>query len=145
MAENCNYVKIHKDISLIKSKVMFGLTKRQLICFGIGLGMGLPMFFIVKAFISDLTLAIVAMGVFSAPGIICGLYVKNGLHFEDTIKLMFKYFKNPRIKTYQTENAYTIIERQLEYEKLYKILRSSGNANKAVKKNWQKHSLAKNK
>lgn len=138
MADNCNYVKIHKDISLIKQKKVFGLTKRQLICFGIGLGVGLPVFFLVKFLISDLTMAIVAMGIVSAPAIIAGLYEENGLHFENVIKLMYQYFRNPKIRTYQTENVYTIIERQLEYDRLNKLLRSTGNANKAVKKNWRK-------
>ena len=28
------YVTVPKDLTKVKSKVMFGLTKRQLICFG---------------------------------------------------------------------------------------------------------------
>ena len=40
-----NFVKIPKDLSLIKQKFIFGLTKRQAICFGIGLAMGIPAFF----------------------------------------------------------------------------------------------------
>ena len=85
---------------------MFGLTKRQVICFGIGLVMGLPAFFLTKSITSNLTIAVFALGVFSAPGIFCGVYQKNGQHLEDRIKLMVRFFKLPRIKTYQSENIY---------------------------------------
>ena len=40
------YVTIPKDLSQIKTKVAFGLTKRQLICFGLGALVGAPFFFL---------------------------------------------------------------------------------------------------
>lgn len=137
---NSNYVKIPKDIALIKQKMMFGLTKRQVICFGIGIGMGLPMFFFVKALISNLTIAIVAMGFISAPAIICGLYEKNGMHFEDTVKHMVQFFSKPKIRTYQSENAFTIIQRQFEYNINHKLLKTYGYIKEegSVKNNWLK-------
>lgn len=145
---NANYVKIPKDISLIKQKFLFGLTKRQVICFGIGLAMGLPAFFIVKSLVSDLTISVLAMGIFSAPGIACGVYSKNGQHFEDRVKLMVHYFKLPRIRTYQTENVYEAIERNYEYEKCKKLLRKAGinYVEKEVDRSWRKKfSLLKKK
>lgn len=36
------YVTIPKDLTKIKSKVLFNLTKRQLICFSAGLLVGVP-------------------------------------------------------------------------------------------------------
>ena len=41
-----HFVKIPKDLSLIRQKFMFGLTKRQVICFGIGAAIGFPAFYI---------------------------------------------------------------------------------------------------
>ena len=39
------YVTIPKDLSRIQSKVLFGLTKRQVICFGAAALVGVPLFF----------------------------------------------------------------------------------------------------
>ena len=42
------YVTIPKDLSRIQSKVLFGLTKRQVICFGAAALVGVPLFFLAK-------------------------------------------------------------------------------------------------
>ncbi len=39
------YVPVPKDLSKVKSKVFFNLTKRQIICFGGGTLVGIPLFF----------------------------------------------------------------------------------------------------
>ena len=41
-----HYVQIPKDLNDIKQKFMFGLTKRQVISFGVGIAIGFPAFFI---------------------------------------------------------------------------------------------------
>ena len=42
------YVTIPKDLTKVKSKVLFGLTKRQLICFGAAALIGVPLFFFLR-------------------------------------------------------------------------------------------------
>ena len=42
------YVTVPKDLTKVKSKVVFGLTKRQLICFGGALLVGVPLFFLIR-------------------------------------------------------------------------------------------------
>lgn len=42
------YVPVPKDLTKVKTKVMFNLTKRQLICFGGGALLGVPLFFLLK-------------------------------------------------------------------------------------------------
>ena len=42
------YVTVPKDFTRVKSKVVFGLTKRQLICFGGALLIGVPLFFLLR-------------------------------------------------------------------------------------------------
>lgn len=39
------YVTVPKDLTQVKSKVLFNLTKRQPLCFGAALLMGVPLFF----------------------------------------------------------------------------------------------------
>ena len=42
------YVNVPKDLTKVKTKVLFNLTKRQLICFGSGALIGVPLFFLLK-------------------------------------------------------------------------------------------------
>lgn len=121
-----NYVKIPKDLSLIKQKFMFGLTKRQVICFGIGLALGLAAFFLIKSLINDLTISIFVMGVVAAPAIFCGLYNKDGIYAEQQIKLVIRFFRKPRIRIYKSLNTFKAIERQIEYNKLKQQLKNAG-------------------
>jgi hypothetical protein len=67
-----HYVSIPKDLNDIKEKFIMGLTKRQVICFSIGLVIGAPVFFITKSAVG-LTTAMFAMGACAAPAILCGL------------------------------------------------------------------------
>ena len=47
------YVNVPKDLTKVKTKVLFNLTKRQLICFGSGALIGVPLFFLLKGSIDD--------------------------------------------------------------------------------------------
>ena len=42
------YVSVPKDLTKVKNKVAFNLTKRQLICIGIGAAMGIPSYFLLS-------------------------------------------------------------------------------------------------
>ena len=42
------YVTVPKDLTHVKSKVVFGLTKRQLICFSGALVIGVPLYFLTR-------------------------------------------------------------------------------------------------
>ena len=42
------YVSVPKDLTKVKNKVAFNLTKRQLICIGIGAAMGIPCYFLFR-------------------------------------------------------------------------------------------------
>ena len=52
------YVTIPKDLSRIQSKILFGLTKRQVICFGAAALAGVPLFFLTKASLGTTTAAL---------------------------------------------------------------------------------------
>ena len=42
------YVPVPKDLTRVKSKLVFNLTKRQIICFSLGALAGVPLFFLTK-------------------------------------------------------------------------------------------------
>ena len=116
-----HYVQIPKDLNDIKEKVIMGFTKRQVSCFGIGLVVGAPVFFLTKNSLG-MSGAVFAMGAVSAPAILCGLYKKNGVFLEKQVKYMFEYFKQPRKRYYRTINIFECIENHIEYIRLKKAL-----------------------
>lgn len=119
-----HYVQIPKDLNDIKEKFIMGLTKRQVICFGIGLVIGAPVFFLTKGTLGT-SGAIFAMGACAAPAILCGLYKKNGVFLEKQAKYMKEYFTRPRKRYYKTINIFECIERHIEYDRIKRKLRDA--------------------
>lgn len=119
-----HYVPIPKDLNEIKEKFIAGFTKRQVICFGIGLVIGAPVFFLTRNAIG-MSGAIFAMGACAAPAILCGLYSKNGVFLEKQIRFMKEYFTRPRKRYYRTTNVFVSFERHIEYMKIRKKLRDA--------------------
>ena len=116
-----HYVSIPKDLNDIKEKFIMGLTKRQVLCFGIGLVLGAPAFFLTRNALG-MSGAIFAMGAVAAPAILCGLYRKNGVFLEKQIKFMREYFTKPRKRYFKATNIFMSIERHMEYIKIKKKL-----------------------
>ena len=127
------YVSINKDFDAVKKKFAFGLTKRQLICFGAGFMLGIPVFFLTKNLLG-ITLAVTLMGIVAAPAIVCGLYHKNGLYLEQVIKNMIKFYRNQQVRIYKSENFYTQLVKEMEYNKLKEQLIKAGVMNKNATK-----------
>lgn len=133
------YVPIPKDLSEIKQKFIAGLTKRQALCFGIGFAIGIPAFFLVRGFLG-LSGGIIVGGVLAAPAIFCGLYQKNGLYLEQQFKIMLEFFRNPRKRSFQSENMYQQIENAMKYYRLRQVLHyNSFDIPKKKRKDRRKH------
>ena len=79
------YVPVPKDLSKVKTKVAFNLTKRQLICFAAALGVGLPLFFLLKDS-AGTSLAAMAMIVVMLPCFLFAMYEKHGQPLEVIVK-----------------------------------------------------------
>ena len=114
-----HYVQVPKDLNEIKEKFILGFTKRQVICFGIGLVLGAPVYFLTRNTLG-MSGAIFAMGAVAAPAILCGLYKKNGVFLEKKIRFMYEYFTRPRKRYNRTTNI--CIERHIEYNRIKKKL-----------------------
>ena len=71
------YVTVPKDLSKIKTKVFFGLTKRQLICFTPAVLLGVPLFFLLKESAGNST-ATLCMMMVMLPFFLLAMYEKNG-------------------------------------------------------------------
>lgn len=75
------YVTVPKDLSKVKTKVLFNLTKRQLICFSAGALIGVPLFFLLRNRIGVSTAAMVMM-LAMVPAFLLAMYEKNGQPME---------------------------------------------------------------
>lgn len=111
------YVPVPKDLSKIKTKVAFNLTKRQIVCFAVALILGLPLFFLLKGS-AGTSLAAFAMIVVMLPCFLMAMYERHGQPLEVVVKNIIQTkFINPKERPYQTNNFYAVIERQRKLEK----------------------------
>ena len=108
------YVNVPNDLSKIKTKIAFNLTKRQLICFGIGAAIGVPTYLLIRQAIGN-TGALFAMLAIMLPAFLLAMYEKDGLPFEKVIRNIIRVkFTRPGIRPYRTENIYAPFVRKEE-------------------------------
>ena len=106
------YVPVPKDLNAVKTKAMFNLTKRQLICFGSGLVLAVPLFFILKDHI-NISGAAIIMIIILLPFMLLAMYEKNGQPFEKVAKNIINVlFIRPKQRPYKTNNYYSLLEKQ---------------------------------
>ena len=111
------YVSVPKDLNAVKTKVLLNLTKRQLICFGGGALIGVPLFFILKNHIATSGAAL-CMTVVMLPAFLLGMYEKNGQPLEKIIRNIVQVaFLRPKQRPYQTNNFYAVLKRQDSLDK----------------------------
>ena len=116
------YVPVPKDLTRVKSKFIFNLTKRQVVCFGLGALVGVPMFFLTKDTIGPSMAALVMIAVM-LPFFMFGIYEKNGQPLETVLRQMVETkWLRPRRRPYETDNTYAALEREMRLRKEVKAL-----------------------
>lgn len=121
-----SYISVPRDLTKVKSKVMFNLTKRQLICFGLAALVGVPSFFLLKLAFSIST-SVMIMMVIMMPFFFLAMYEKHGQPLEVFLKHFIQAnFVRPKVRPYQTDNYYEALIRQAKAEEeVDKIVRIS--------------------
>ena len=110
------YIPVPRDLTRVKTKVFFNLTKRQLICFSAAAIIGLPSFFLLKA-LGNVSLASLGMIVIMLPLFLLAIYEKDGQPLEVIAKHFIETrFIRPKIRPYQTNNYYAALMRQHQLE-----------------------------
>lgn len=110
------YVTVPKDLSKIKAKVLFGLTKRQLVCFTPAVLLGVPLFFLLKGPAGNTT-ATLCMMMVMLPFFLFAMYEKNGQPLEVILRQMIESkFIRPKNRPYQTNNFYETLKKQHDLE-----------------------------
>lgn len=122
------YVSVPKDLTKIKSKVMFNLTRRQIICFGAAVLIGLPLFFLLKD-TAGTTAAALCMVVVMLPLFLFAMYEKHGQPLEVILRQFVEVkFIRPKERPYQTNNFYDVVIRQHRLEKEVQAIVKGKNA-----------------
>jgi len=130
------FVPVPKDLTRVKSKVAFNLTKRQLICFGGGALVGIPIYVLTRGVLGNDTAVVLMIGLM-LPFFLFGIYEKDGQPLEKVLGHFIRArFLVPRTRPYRTENMYAALERQNKNEMEAKAV-----ANKAGKNTGKKPAL----
>ncbi len=121
-----SYISVPRDLTKVKSKIVLGLTKRQLICFSVAALIGVPSFFLIKS-VSEINVAVMGMMVIMMPIFFFAMYEKNGQPLEVILgHFILQVFIRPKKRPYKTDNYYAALERQAAAEReVDKIVRTS--------------------
>ena len=117
------YVPVPKDLANIKSKFLFGLTKRQVICFGSGALIGVPLFFLLKPHIGTSTAALIMVFVL-LPFMLLAMFERNGQPLEKVARNMANVmYLRPKQRVYRTNNFYDCLMKQDRLDKeVYSVI-----------------------
>jgi len=111
------YVPVPKDLSKVKTKVVFNLTKRQIICFSLAGVCGIPVYFLTKSAIGT-DVAATLMIIVMLPFFFFAMYERDGFPAEKILlHIINQKFRRSGIRAYQSENLY---ERLIEQSKVEK-------------------------
>ncbi len=112
-----SYISVPRDLTKVKNKVMFNLTKRQLICFSLAALVGVPSFFLLKL-IGSTSMAAMGMMVLMMPFFFLAMYEKHGQPLEVFMGHFIRAnFIRPKVRPYKTDNYYSALIRQAQAEK----------------------------
>lgn len=100
------YVPVPKDLSKIKTKLAFNLTKRQLICFSAAASVGLPAYLLTRGALGNSAAMLLMIGLM-LPFFFFAMFERDGLPFEKILRNYIRArFLWPTVRPYKTENFY---------------------------------------
>lgn len=100
------FVSVPKDLTKVKSKVAFNLTKRQILCFGLGALAGVPVYLLTRGSIGN-DIAAFLMIALMFPFFAFGIYEKDGMPLEKVLwNFICASFLRPHYRPYRTDNGY---------------------------------------
>ena len=98
-----------KDLSKIKTKLAFNLTKRQLICISAAASVGLPAYLLTRGTLGNSAAMLLMIGLM-LPFFFFAMYEKDGLPLEKVLKNIIRTcFLYPRVRPYKPENFYALL------------------------------------
>lgn len=116
------HVTITKDLTEVKSKVVFGLTRRQLVFFVLAALVAAPTYFLTRDSLGN-DIALILLIVTALPFFFFALYEKNGQPPEkQLINYIRVRFLTHHERPYRTQNRFAALERQAYFDEEVKQL-----------------------
>jgi len=110
------YVNVPNDLNKIKTKMALNLTKRQLICFGGAVVIGIPTYLLARAAIGN-SAGMLVMIALMLPFFFLAMYERDGLPAEKVARNIIRAaFVRPGPRPYKTENFYGIFTKEADYD-----------------------------
>ena len=111
------YISVPRDLTRVKSKVFFNLTKRQLICFSVAALIGVPSFFLIRK-TGNMSLASMGMILIMLPFFFLAMYERDGMPLEVLMQHFIEAkFIRPKERPYKTNNYYAALMRMAQADK----------------------------
>ena len=110
------YVSVPKDLTKVKNKLAFNLTKRQILCLALALAMGLPFYFLTRESLG-VSSAATGMVLLMLPAFLLAMYEKDGMPLEKVLRNVISVrLLRPGIRRYETENSFELPRTDRETE-----------------------------
>ena len=117
-------VDVPKNLSVVKNKVALGMTKRQLICYPIGIVIGVPAYFLTKGVLGG-TMAALIMIVLNLPFFLMAHFERDGKPAEKVVADMVRHkFLRPEFRPYKTQDLYGTLARMQKIEEEVRSIES---------------------
>ena len=106
------FVPVPKDLSKVKTKVAFNLTKRQLVCFSVAAAIGVPTYLLTKGAIGN-TAAVFLMIGLMLPFFFFAMYERDSQPAEKLLRNIIRAkWLFPPTRPYKTDNLYRYLEQE---------------------------------
>ncbi|MGO3752036.1 MAG: PrgI family protein [Peptoniphilaceae bacterium] len=135
------FVPVPKDLSKVKTKIAFNLTKRQLICFSMGGAVSMPSYLVTKDILGN-EVAMIILVVLALPFFFLGIFQKDGIPLEKYARYIIRQkYLYPKIRKYKSQNFYRI----LAMDERSRCVESKSTTKKTAKKAGTKSKKIKRK
>ena len=116
------YADVPKDLTKIKTKLFFNLTKRQLVCFGGGALVGVPLYFLTRDALPRSVSMLLMIGTMT-PFFLLALYEKNGQPLEKIAHYFIEArFRRSKKRPYKINNLHAAMHKQAVFDKEVKAI-----------------------
>lgn len=131
------YVNMTRDFSEMRKTLPgINLTKRQVIAFGAGILIGLPVYLVMHLALGlDITTSLMGLCIATAPIALCLMYKHNGMGIEKYIKFFYEtHFVRNTERSYRTNNLFVLQEEERELEREVEKILFAGKSKKEIAK-----------
>ncbi len=103
------FVPVPRDLSKIRTKIVFNLSKRQLICFSLAAAVGVPTYFFTRGPLGNTGAVFLMIGLM-LPFFFFAMYEKDEQPAEKILRNIVRAKWFPARRPYRTENLYQYLE-----------------------------------